>query len=185
MELKFFLLGNLFEQPLHGYQMKSPWFHNIFKEFGINNNQLYPTLKKMVEENLIKKELVIQDGKPNKYIYFITKKGRSLFLEWLTSSEGEEQSYRYESFISDKFMMRINYSFYLNSDECLEKIIKQIQYVKDVIIDLQEARKCMIKKNLRPVRVKLVEYGILTQETRLKWLKQLLTVASSALRFTF
>ncbi len=174
MELKYFLLGKLFEQSLHGYQMKSPWFNNIFKEFGINNNQLYPTLRKMVEESLIEKELVVQEGKPNKYIYFITKKGGSLFLEWLTSSEGEEQSYRYESFISDKFMMRMNYSFHLDSDKCSEKIRNQIKYVKETIIDLQEARKFMVQKNLRPVRVKLVEYGIMTQETRLKWLEQLL-----------
>lgn len=174
MELKYFLLGNLTEHSLHGYQMKSPWFKNIFKEFGINNNQLYPTLKKMAGESLIEKELIIQDGKPNKHIYSITEKGRSKFLEWLTSSEGEEQSYRYESFITDKFMMRMNFSYHLNYEGCAEKIAQQIQQVNEKLLDLQDARQDMIEKKLKPVRVKLVEYGIMLQETRIKWLENLL-----------
>ena len=174
MELKYFLLGNLAEHSLHGYQMKSPWFKNIFKEFGINNNQLYPTLKKMTGESLIEKEVIIQDGKPNKHIYSITEKGRSKFTEWLTSSEGEELSYRYESFITDKFMMRMNFSYHLSSEDCAEKITQQIQQVNEKLLDLQNARQDMVEKNLRPVRVKLVEYGIMLQETRLKWLENLL-----------
>ena len=53
--IKYLILGSLMERPFHGYDLKSNFFKKIFKDFGINDGQLYPALKKLNQEGLIKR----------------------------------------------------------------------------------------------------------------------------------
>ncbi len=41
----------------HGYKLKANHLSKLRMEFGINDGQLYPTLKKLENEGLIKKEV--------------------------------------------------------------------------------------------------------------------------------
>ena len=41
---------------------------------------IYPTLRQLENEGKIKKEVVMQEGKPNKKMYFITDEGVKNFI---------------------------------------------------------------------------------------------------------
>ncbi len=80
---KDIILGLLIEQSRSGYEINEV-FETVFKHFyKTSYGMIYPTLKRLEKEGLVNKEVVIQEGKPNKNIYHITKKGIKQFNEYL------------------------------------------------------------------------------------------------------
>ena len=174
MSAKHMIMGALMDCPRHGYDMKKKVFKKGFGDFGINDGQLYPLLKKLEKEGLIHKEVVQQEGMPNRHKYSLTEEGRRDFQEWLEGSEGEERTIRYEFVRKDVFVLRCNYIRRLGKDKTIEKMESQIETVERTIEDFLWARQRMIEKQVDPYRVKILEYGIKTQEARLEWLREFL-----------
>ena len=67
MSVKYMILGSLMEVPNYGYLIKTKFFKKVFSDFGINDGQLYPTLNKLEKEGLIRKEVIYQEGSPNRH----------------------------------------------------------------------------------------------------------------------
>ena len=178
--LKYMLLGALMDRSLHGYKLKSIGFKRIFDDFGINDGQLYPLLKKLEQANLIEKSIEHQKGAPSRHVYSITDAGREDFQQWLESSEGEEKSFRYDFFRKDTFFIRCNYFQYLDRETATAKIKQQIDTVEKTIADLQKARESMIRREVNPLRISILEYGIKSQETRAEWLNDFLREVEKA-----
>lgn len=174
MSVKYLLLGFLMERPCHGYELKSAGMKKIRGDFGINDGQLYPMLRTMEKEGLVEKAVEHQEGAPSRHVYSITEKGRAQFMAWLASDEGEERSFRYDFFRKDPFLMRCTYIRYLDREEALAKVCRQMEVVKAAIEDLKAARASMEKKGVAPHRISIVDYSIMSQETRLKWLARFL-----------
>jgi len=173
MSIHHLILGALMHKPDYGYNLKNSFFSRAGAEFGINDGQLYPALKKMEENGLITREIEYREKGPNRHTYHITVKGREEFLRWLSGCEGEERSYRYEDIRKDAFLSRCMYLNFLPAEKAREKIARQVESVRSTIEDLACARDDMTKKGVDPMRVKIVEYSIMTQETRLAWLREL------------
>ncbi|MGS0763476.1 helix-turn-helix transcriptional regulator [Syntrophomonas curvata] len=178
--LKYMLLGALMERSLHGYQLKSTAFQKMFADFGINDGQLYPLLKKLEQADLIRKNVEHQEGAPSRHVYSITAAGRKDFRQWLESSEGEERSFRYDFFRKDTFFVRCNYIQYLDKETATAKIRQQMDTVAKTIADLQKARASMISRKVSPLRISILEYGIKSQETRAEWLNDFLKEVQKA-----
>lgn len=174
MSVKHMILGALMESPVHGYEIKTKFFKKLFSDFGINDGQLYPTLGKLEKDGLVRKEVVQQDGAPNRHKYYITDEGRNQMIDWLNDSDGEERSFRYEFVRKDNFFLRCNFIKHIDREKAIEKVKNQIQLVVDTLADFNRARKAMIDKGVDPFRIKILEYGIGNQEARLDWLKDFL-----------
>lgn len=170
MSLKYLLLGTLMERPYHGYELKSSIFKKTFKDFGINDGQLYPLLKKLEQEQLIEKTVQYQENLPSRNMYTITDIGKTDFLEWLASNEGEDISFRYDFFRKDPFFIRCNFIRYLSPEISQQKVNLQLEVVRNTINDLTNARDAMTKKKVDPVRISILEYGLSIQKVREQWL---------------
>ena len=94
MSVKHIILGSLMNGPAHGYSLRSGMVSKVMEEFGINDGQLYPLLKKMTAEGLIEKEIEYRDSGPNRHNYHITPAGRSEFIEWLKGNDEEERGFQ-------------------------------------------------------------------------------------------
>ena len=175
MSAKFMILGSLMESPVHGYDLKKRVFKKVFADFGINDGQLYPLLKRLEGEGLIRKEIVPREGAPSRHKYFITDAGREALITWLEDDSGEERSMRYDFMRKDEFFTRCNYIRHLDKARAVAKMQSQIRLVQDTLADFHAARDRMIEKNVDPYRIKLLEYGIRSQQARLDWLQDLLT----------
>ncbi|MEW5947235.1 MAG: PadR family transcriptional regulator [bacterium] len=149
-------------------------FKKLFSDFGINDGQLYPTLGRLERDGLVRKEVVQQEGTPNRHKYFITEEGVRQMVGWLESSEGEERSFRYDFVRKDAFFIRCNFIRHLDRDKAIGKVERQKGIVSDTIADFKGARDTMIKIGVDPLRVKILEYGIRNQEARLDWLEDFL-----------
>ncbi len=79
---KDIILGLLIEKSRTGYEINEV-FETVFKHFyKTSYGMIYLTLRRLSNEGLVEKEVVIQEGKPNKNVYHITEKGKKAFAEY-------------------------------------------------------------------------------------------------------
>lgn len=173
MATKHMILGALMRGPAHGYSLRSDFLTKVLEEFGINDGQLYPLLKKMADEELIRKEIEYREAGPNRHNYHITDKGREEFLSWLTGSEGEERAFRYEIIRKDEFLNKSMYFKLLEKATASEKIKGRIKEAESTLEDFNKAYKDMSERKMDPLNILVLKYCIMNQETRLNWLKEL------------
>ncbi|MDB5055634.1 MAG: transcriptional regulator, PadR family [Bacilli bacterium] len=85
MKAQDVILGILMNGSKSGYDIKKD-FETVFSYFyDASFGSVYPALKVMEKEGLIKKEILIQEGKPNKHMYSITDMGKEAFHSYLGS----------------------------------------------------------------------------------------------------
>ncbi|WP_212508850.1 PadR family transcriptional regulator [Litoribacterium kuwaitense] len=77
------LLGILTTDYRTGYEMKQLIDHSLNHFWKISYGQIYPTLKKLVQDELATVKTTTQSGKPARKEYTITDKGRNELLAWL------------------------------------------------------------------------------------------------------
>jgi PadR family transcriptional regulator AphA len=80
---KYALLGMLLHGPMSGYDMKKFSDSSITHFWSENYGHIYPILKRMEKETLVKSDIVRTSGRPNRHLYTLTEKGKEIFLEWL------------------------------------------------------------------------------------------------------
>lgn len=173
MSTKQMILGALMNGPAHGYSLRSGSMIKVMEEFGINDGQLYPLLKKMTDEGLIIKEIEYRETGPNRHNYHITPAGRKEFISWLTGTEGEEQAFRYEMIRKDEFLNKCMYFRFLDVPASAEKIRCQIAETEASIRDFRDAYNDMKSRNFEELHLMIVKYCIMSLETRLQWLREL------------
>src|SRR5215469_8528679 len=78
MYAEIVILAMLRQRPQHGYEIKK----SIEQVFGgtvaLNNTILYPTLKRFEEMGAVVRQVVQQEGKPNRHLYHLTERGIAL-----------------------------------------------------------------------------------------------------------
>ena len=173
MSTRHIILGALMNGPAHGYSLKSGSTIKVLEEFGINDGQLYPLLKKMTDDGLITKEIEYRESGPNRHYYHITDNGRNEFISWLTGAEGEERAFRYEIIRKDEFLNKCMYLRFIESGKSAEKIRMQIADTKAVIDDFTRAYEDMKSREFDYLHLMIIRYCIMNQETRLEWLREM------------
>lgn len=121
------------KKEISGYAMKDVIETRLSHFFDGSFGMIYPLLRKLEKEELIKKQIVIQNGKPNKNLYSITTEGAEDFKNYLTS-EVEADIFK-----SD-FLMRMYFAEYLSTVEIKELIIDEISRKKNHINQLESSR---------------------------------------------
>lgn len=173
MNAKHAILGVLMHCPGHGYRIKKIFAPFVSKD-GLNDGQIYPTLTHLEKEKLVRKEIVHQQKSPNKKIYHITDRGREEFLRWLTGPEDEADPVKYDFFMQYSFLMKCNFFEHLSRDERVVKLEHQIEDAKQKVAEYERIREEMRERGLNEYKIKIVEFGIETQQLRIRWASELL-----------
>lgn len=79
------ILYHIMQKPMHGYEIKKALedFNRTIRGNEISNNTLYPLLSKFEKNGYITKEIMYQEGKPNRNVYKITPEGILYFYKSL------------------------------------------------------------------------------------------------------
>ena len=85
MSIEYAILGLLSSRPLTGYDIKKMFEGSAVLYWSGNNNQIYTTLVKLHEKELISREIELQEDRPPRKIYSITAKGQDELKKWLLS----------------------------------------------------------------------------------------------------
>ncbi|MFB5191922.1 PadR family transcriptional regulator [Alicyclobacillus fastidiosus] len=89
MYAEILILGQLLSGPKHGYEIKKNIQKDLGEEFEINNNLLYPALRRFLEMGAISKEVVKSDGKPERHVYLMTDVGEEIFNDMIRDFPGK------------------------------------------------------------------------------------------------
>lgn len=90
--LKYAILGLLNRKPMTGYDIGKEFNFQLAEFWSAKHSQIYPELKKLVDEKLIVYDIEISGDVLEKKVYSITEKGKKDFLKWLKKDEPMEQT---------------------------------------------------------------------------------------------
>ena len=77
------ILGILTTGCRTGYAIKQLIDQSLNHFWKISYGQIYPTLKKIVDDELATVHVLSEEGKPNRNEYFLTSKGEKTLKDWL------------------------------------------------------------------------------------------------------
>ena len=124
------ILGLLMEKSRTGYEIKEV-FETIFSHFyGGSYGMIYPTLKKLQNQGLVEKEVIFQDGKPNKNVFTITENGKIQFYNYLGTSISPESR-------ESEFLVRMYLGEHVKKEVLISWIEDEIQKKKELIAQLK------------------------------------------------
>ncbi|MDF2885863.1 MAG: hypothetical protein K0R23_248 [Lacrimispora sp.] len=160
------ILGILNVSPGTGYDIKKYCDTVLLGFWNENFGHIYPTLKKMLSDELV--EIDTSENNEKKILYRITPKGRLELESWLTE-ETELQPMRSE------FMLKLLFS----SGQPKEHIIKMLEDYKQIHVKKQEKYLAMqhdleqgieeISKERSRFLKAMLRRGILSCEATICW----------------
>jgi PadR family transcriptional regulator, regulatory protein AphA len=87
---KYALLGLLSWGPMSGYDIKKVAEQSISNFWNESYGQIYPILKRLAAEGLAATSVAKRAGKPERYVYALTEKGRKALQRWLRKPAAQE-----------------------------------------------------------------------------------------------
>ena len=123
MDVELMTLGFLNSGPKTGYKLNQI-FGNLMLYYSISLNQIYPVLRNLEGRGLVEKQVVFQEGKPNKNLYTITEAGRQ-FLEEKLTSQPQPLDYHLP------FLVRVLFFRFLDKKQVCEEFEKEIESLKE------------------------------------------------------
>lgn len=118
----YVILGSLSKSDQSGYSLKRAMSKTSDFYWSESNAQIYPVLRKLEEENLVRSEIDVASSR-NKKIFSITKKGLTELMKWL-ETDCELALYR------EEFLLQLSLGQHLKKPQ----LIKKINYYRESII---------------------------------------------------
>ena len=138
MQTDCICLGLLTTGPKSGYEIKQFLSGPLNQIMSLSFGTIYPTLNKMLKDELVSCKQKAQDKKPDKKIYSITKKGQKWFRQNLLESSGEWlRSGNYGDQVKSEFLMLILFSEYLPKETTNLVINERLLFAKQILALLQ------------------------------------------------
>lgn len=81
---RYAILGMISTGPMSGYDIKKAIENSVANFWNESYGQIYPILKQLADAGLTTSHTEKQEGKPERYVYTLTDKGREELLRWLT-----------------------------------------------------------------------------------------------------
>lgn len=138
METDQVILGLLMSGPKSGYRIKNIT-GRLMMAYNLSLNQIYPALRKLEAANLVKKDVVIQTGKPNMHVYALTASGRESFH---ASMKAPPVPLDYQlDFLTRAFFFR-----FLPAEEVIARFEQEICSLDEQLQDLELIRSEVIER---------------------------------------
>jgi DNA-binding PadR family transcriptional regulator len=144
MYAEIVILSMLRQRPQHGYEIKK----GIDQVFGgtvaLNNTILYPTLKRFEEAGAVVRQVVQQEGKPNRHIYHLTERGIELLHTSLCDFPPEQAANEAE------FFTRVAFFEYLEPQEREAIMKKRLVYLQGCLDYLHTMQRMADQEDCAP-----------------------------------
>lgn len=119
--LKYAILGLTMQSPVTGYDIAKAFGPGLGSFWSAKHSQIYPELKRLTEEGLIRYSVVTQGERMEKKLYEITDAGQEDFMRWLSQDPPLEPTPK------DVFRLRSYYSRWLAEEDYLRLLESQIE----------------------------------------------------------
>lgn len=78
MYSEILILAMLGQGPRHGYEIRKDVERALGGTIALNTKTLYLALKRFEEMGAVTRQVVLQEGKPNRHLYELTERGKEL-----------------------------------------------------------------------------------------------------------
>ena len=168
---KFVILGLLNLESMSGYDIKKCIEDYIQDFWHESYGNIYPTLKKLIDEGLAEKTAIKQTGKPDRFVHNITQKGKEKLIFWLN------QPFELPR-IRNEFLVKL----FFGSNLPLENISRNIRNYRSKLqqkLDFyNETETLILKQKTKEKRYLLIfltfRQGKLILKSRLDWCEEAL-----------
>lgn len=160
------ILSALVARPSYGYQIKKGVERVLGGAFAINNNLLYPALRRFEEMGAVEKEIVRQDGKPDRHVYRATEMGEEILGEMLREFTPEMARNDAE------FMIRVAFFDSLNPED-RRKILEARRKFLEEHMKHSEEMEPRAESSGHPYAARVVEFHRSRIEHELAWISDL------------
>ncbi|MBO0683579.1 MAG: helix-turn-helix transcriptional regulator [Candidatus Dormibacteraeota bacterium] len=132
--MEILILGHLVSGPAHGYEIKQRVGRSIGNQQMLNNNVLYPALRRFEEMGAVTSELVPQRGSPPRRVYHLTESGLDVLRAMLEDfpPEGSQD-------LTAEFNVRVGYFHLLDPEARLRILRIRAEAVRRLIDYLRES----------------------------------------------
>ncbi|WP_430509476.1 helix-turn-helix transcriptional regulator [Gottfriedia solisilvae] len=134
MNIQNVILGFLFEEPMSGYDIKRIMEVSVAHFFDASFGAIYPALKRMEKEGFVKKEIIQQEGKPNKNLFVITDKGKEEFIEYLESPINP-------TIMRSDFLIRLFFGKFTKKENIIKWMENEKKHLEQELENLLEVKK--------------------------------------------
>lgn len=161
------ILGILMDSGKSGYDIKRLFERYFSMFYNASYGTIYPTLARMEKDGLIRKESLVQSGKPNKNVYTITERGEEAFRRYLASDIQPAE-------IKSDFMVRLFFGGLAEEAQVrrwLEDALERARRTCDALQAEYELR----KDELSPTQRLGLKIGVTNQRTLIEHLEEALS----------
>jgi DNA-binding PadR family transcriptional regulator len=163
MNLRSVLLGFLTRGNLTGYELKGVMDESVGFFFGASYGSIYPALRSLEGEGLVRSSVVVQSDRPNKKVYSLTPEGRGYFLE------GLKKPLAADSFRSE-FLMQLFFGCHQDPGRLLALIEDYRASLRDSLERLRETEEEIREVPQARFGLMCLRYGVAHYENTLAWL---------------
>jgi DNA-binding PadR family transcriptional regulator len=172
--MKHAILGFLIDQPMHGYELKRKLSPALPRERRVNDGVLYPLLRRMEEDGLVRKRIARGKGGRERNVFNVTPRGRREFDRWLSGADDEADEAAYDFLIGHPFLTKCLFFARLDEDEVERKLAAQLEDSTGKLETFRAIRKGMVARDVDPYRIAVLDLGIAQQKERVRWLKRMI-----------
>jgi DNA-binding PadR family transcriptional regulator len=164
MSVRNAILGLLADQPRHGYELRAAFEALAGGEalWAVKPAQVYTTLARLEEGDLVAQDCVEQDGGPEKRIYSLTPAGRAELADWFSSGVPAEHQ-------RDEFFIKLMLSLAGDVADPYRVMQAQRNKLYQELHDLT-ARRNRADPRRELAQIFLLDKGIMHLEADLRWL---------------
>jgi DNA-binding PadR family transcriptional regulator len=118
--------------PGHGYEIKKDVERALGGMVPLNNKTLYLTLKRFEEMGAVTRQVIPQEGKPNRHLYQLTERGVELLHAYLRDFEPEQAG------ADAEFFTRVSFFDLLEAHEHETILSRRLAYLEACLKYLQK-----------------------------------------------
>jgi DNA-binding PadR family transcriptional regulator len=166
MNIQDVILGLLSEKPHSGYDIKRHFEEYFSFFFDASFGTIYPTLSKMEKLNLITREAVRQEGKPDKNMFTITAEGEEHFQNYLRQPAEKEV-------LRSDFLMHLYFGD-MADEETLNILLREALRAKQEMYDDLARKLQELDSKLPPAQKLCMELGLVQYDAFIKKLQSVL-----------
>ncbi|MBC8379601.1 MAG: PadR family transcriptional regulator [Planctomycetes bacterium] len=170
---KLAIMGILSIRPMSGYDIKKTIEQSIGHFWSESFGQIYPILKKLVDEKLATQNAETPKGKLNRNIYTLTDKGLKELREWLSAPANTDM-------VRSEFVLKFFFGKQVKIKDNIRHVERERTRAIETSETLKEIKAILTKqKGGQPnlsYPVMTLNYGIHSTEATIKWCDETLRV---------
>lgn len=164
MQARNIVLGLLMQGPMSGYDIKQQYESRLRHFFNASYGSVYPALKLLEREGLLEKKLVLQEGKPNKNMFYITETGKQQFLHYMHTPIEEDV-------VRSDISARLFFGSEISREQLIKQLTENVAYRKRVISQLTHLYQTR-KDRLPKTTIVSIQFGLHIHRTQVEMLER-------------